>query len=517
MQTLLQQPPLQMTIRSGTVAMGPFSPHHPRPRLLSLSPPNFLISLKSGKSKPLLSPLASYDPVKLQRSKLFGRRVSSSSSSPSFTSPDDETDKAHLDQEEFQLAADLHFREFLRQFSYSSHFKATICHYLANHVLHKHTAKGSNTLISPVSFHLLLSLIAAGSKGHTLEQLLKRLKSKSLEGLNSQSSEITYLASPANESDPDLSLVNGVWVGEGLKLKPSFQESVEATAKEVDFISQADQIVAETTATRGHIKNLLTSEASKSIDGDTALVLANALDFKATWAQCFDTSKTENRPFYLEKGQTVHVPFMIGKNCGSFHYMAINNYKILKLPFKNGQSTRKYSMYFFLPNAVDGLQDFVEELERVPGFFTEDFGLPLQDITDIWIPRFKFSFEFEASDAMKGLGLNLPFDSTKAEITEMVDSSRSLHVKKMFHKAFIEVNEEGMTQATARTAATFRPLEVNRERTAEVTSPAASTWKYKSGPFGSFVADHPFLFMIKEDTSGVVLFIGTVVNPLSEC
>ncbi|XVF68511.1 hypothetical protein PTKIN_Ptkin11bG0008500 [Pterospermum kingtungense] len=286
-----------------------------------------------------------------------------------------------------------------------------------------------------------------------------------------------------------------------------------------------DQVEAETnvgveTATIGLVKNLLTSEALKlkSIYKDTALILANALDLEGTWAQWFDTSKTKNGPFYLENGQTVDVPFMISEKYESFLYMAIDGFKILKLPCKiNGQSTRKFAMYFFLPDAKDGLQEFVEMLKNEPGFLNQSFDLPLEKIAEIWIPRFKFSFELEASDAMKELGLNLPFDSTKAEITEMFDSSRRLYVNKMFHKAFIEVNEEG-TEAAAPTAATFRPGEVNEEGTTEVTARTADTFRHVGlkDPIRSFVADHPFLFMIKEEKSGVVFFIGAVVNPLSE-
>ncbi|XVF81822.1 hypothetical protein PTKIN_Ptkin15bG0186800 [Pterospermum kingtungense] len=520
---------LQPTIGSGICAVGMvlLSPHRPRP-LLSLSPPNFIMSLKSGKLKPLLSPLASYDPLNVKRSKLFSRRVSSFPVSPGFTFPNDESDKAHLDQEKLrEREEELEvFKLFLRHVKKSRILEVPICLHLATHVLQNHAAKGSNTVISPFSFRILLSLIAAGSKGHTLQQLFQHLKSESLEDLNSLSSKTISLASPANESntdDPDLSFINGVWVGEGVKLERSFQDTVEvisnATAKEVDFVNKADQVAAETnvwieTATRGLIKNLLTSEALKAVDKDTALILANALDFKGTWAQCFDTSETKNRPFYLEKGQTVDVPFMINEKCESFHYVAFNGLKILRLPYKNGQSTRKFAMYFILPDAIDGLQEFVDSLYG-GAFFNQRFSLPHQNLTEIWIPRFKFSFEFEASDAMKELGLNLPFDSTKADITEMVDPSRRLYVNKMLHKAFIEVNEEE-TEAAAPTAGTCRAfIEVNEEGTeAAAHTAVADRPVCLRPPTRSFVADHPFIFMIKEETSGVVFFLGAVVNPL---
>ncbi|XVF65443.1 hypothetical protein PTKIN_Ptkin09bG0249500 [Pterospermum kingtungense] len=418
MQTLSQP-----TIRSGiraAVEVGLLLPRRQRPPL-SLSLPNFLISLKSGKPKPLLSPFASYVPLHVKSSKLFSSRVSSSPVPPSSTSVNAETFKVvaealeelnrqakecggfsnnicidELDQERIRKAVLEYVREIQAEKEASDSLNYNICHHLANHVLQKNAAKGSNTLISPFSFHLLLSLIAAASKGHTLQQLFQCLKSESLEDLNSLSSKMISLASPTNGSstgDPNLSFANGVWVSEGLKLEPSFQEIAEvvfnATAKEVDFVNNADRVVAEInvwaeTATRGLIKNLLTSEALKSIDKDTALILANAIYFKGTWAQHFDTSKPKNRPFCLENGQTVDVPFMISEKYESCHYIDMGDFKILKLPFRNGQSIRNFAMYFFLPDAIDGLKKWVEMSEIGPEFFSRRFDdLPLVDIAEI--------------------------------------------------------------------------------------------------------------------------------------
>ena len=102
-------------------------------------------------------------------------------------------------------------------------------------------------------------------------------------------------------------------------------------------------------------------------------------------------------------------------------------------------------------------------------------------------------FGFEASDTVKQFGLSLPFQP--GGLTEMVDSD-SLYVSKVFHKCFIEVNEEG-TEAAAASATLMR---------------IGCAWR---PPSPDFVADHPFMFLIREDTTGVVLFFGHVLNPLS--
>ncbi|TYI78471.1 hypothetical protein E1A91_D06G214400v1 [Gossypium mustelinum] len=393
----------------------------------------------------------------------------------------------------------------------SSSFNTYFCLLLANNILQeKGVENGSNTVISPFSFHLLLSLIAVGSKGRTLEQLFHCLGSKSLEDINSLASQMVDLASPFNESngvsigEPDLSFVNAAWVAQSLKLKPSFQEIVEgvyhAIAKEVDFANKAEQVVAEVnawaeTATRGLIRNLLTAEALKVINEYTALILANALYFKGTWAQLFDTSKTKQRVFHLLDGEKVHVPFMTSNRFERYLYNEFEDFKILKLPYKTSQPTRKFAMHFFLPDAKDGLKNLLQVFKSNPEYFNKRFDLVNRKISDFWVPRFKFEFEFEASEAMIKMGLDLPFNRRKAEITEMVDSvTEPLFVRKMFHKCFIEVNEEG-TEAAASTA-----VIIEQQQQSVYPNP-------------SFVADHPFMFMIKEEISGVVFFVGAVLNP----
>ncbi|KAL5722433.1 hypothetical protein ACHQM5_005956 [Ranunculus cassubicifolius] len=115
------------------------------------------------------------------------------------------------------------------------------------------------------------------------------------------------------------------------------------------------------------------------------------------------------------------------------------------------------------------------------------------------IPKFKIAFEVQASDILKCVGLELPF-SDKAEFTELVQKSdvgRSLLVSGVQHKSYIEVNEEG-TEAAASTLESLRAF----------CSP------FKPVKRVNFVANHPFMFVIREEKSGVVLFMGHVVNPL---
>ncbi|KAK1383487.1 Serpin-ZXA like [Heracleum sosnowskyi] len=154
-------------------------------------------------------------------------------------------------------------------------------------------------------------------------------------------------------------------------------------------------------------------------------------------------------------------------------------------------------MYFFLPLENNGLQTMVQKINSIPGFFNQEFQLREENLgVRFRIPRFKFSFECEASTAMKELGLTLPFIAQR-EFTELACSphGEKLCVSKIFHKSYIEVNEEGTEAVASAGLARMR-------RCCQRVKPPG------------FEADHPFMFMIREETSRVVFFIGAVINPL---
>ncbi|KAI9100250.1 hypothetical protein K1719_024468 [Acacia pycnantha] len=178
-----------------------------------------------------------------------------------------------------------------------------------------------------------------------------------------------------------------------------------------------------------------------------------------------------------------------------YYYNSFENHKVLTIPYQSGSNPLKFAMYFFLPHEKDGLPNLIHTLNSNPRFLNQRFELRRKEILEFWIPRFKFSFNLEATEDMKELGLTLPF--TPGELTEVSDSSYShkLYVSNILQKTFVEVNEEG-TKAAASTAALLVPT------------------SFRPMPKPSFVADHPFIFMIREETSMAVFFIGAVLNPL---
>ncbi|XP_004295724.1 PREDICTED: serpin-ZX-like [Fragaria vesca subsp. vesca] len=377
--------------------------------------------------------------------------------------------------------------------------------------------KGQNMVFSPLSLHFSLSLVASGTKGPCLDEFLSFLKSRSTHHLNSLAHDIvTFVLASGSPSRPEieerygpgprLSFANGVWVDKSLPFKPYFKHVVDtaymAALEEVDFKSNPKQVSIQVNSwaekeTNGLIKDILPADA---VDSNTKLIFANALYFKAYWVEKFSKSATRKRNFYLLDGSSVKgVPFM--RDGGYQSICAFEGFKVLKLPYRNlGVSPRCFSMYFCLPDARDGLPALVEDFCSGSEFL--EGCIPDEElyVGEMLIPKFKISSGFEASKVLKTSGLVLPFifDPVKGgNVTEMVESpaGEDPYVSAMFHKSCIEIDEEG-TEASAVTVTQMcgggaPPVEID------------------------FVADHPFVFFIREDRTGTVLFMGTVLNPLA--
>ncbi|XP_059279257.1 serpin-ZX-like [Lycium ferocissimum] len=372
---------------------------------------------------------------------------------------------------------------------------------LSKHVFSTEVKGDTNMVFSPLSIHVVLGLIASGSNDPTRAQLLSFLKSKSIDELNSLSSQLVdvVFVDGGPSGGPRLSVANSVWVEQTLPLKHSFKQIVDnvykATSSSVDFQKKAVEVAGQVNQwaekeTSGLIKEILPAD---SVDSATRLVFANALYFKGAWDEKFDASLTKDNEFHLLSGTSVQVPFMTSKK--KQYVKAFDGFKVLGLPYKQGEDRRRFSMYFFLPDANDGLPALVEKVSSESQFLERHLPYQKVGVGEFRIPKFKISFGFEASNVLKGLGLVLPFSGDG--LTEMVDSptGSNLYVSSIFHKSFIEVNEEG-TEAAAATAGVVKLRSVMVEEKID------------------FVADHPYLFLIREDATGVVLFVGSVLNPL---
>lgn len=372
--------------------------------------------------------------------------------------------------------------------------------------------KGSNFVFSPLSIRAALSLAAAGSQGQTLHQFLSFLGSTSIDHLNAASDRLLASVRVTGAERDDgagnktrLSFVNGVWVDQSLTLKPSFNEIAnsiyQAAATSLDFQNKPQEAVGEVNAwvqtnTNGLIKNLIPTDA---VDELTRVVLANALYFKGPWLEKFNSSKTKDREFHLLDGKHIQAPFMTSRM--DQFIASFDGFKVVKLPYKPDREGRNFSMLIFLPDNQNGLGNLVQKAMSSPSFFNSYVPATQVEVGDFMIPKFKISTGFEATKGLLDMGLRAPF-SREADFTEMVWSSQNnrsdqLYISGVYHKATIEVEEEG-TEASAATAIT------------------AQLMCFSLRPPINFVADHPFMFAIREEQTGAILFLRHVLNPVSE-
>ncbi|KAM0949550.1 putative Serpin family protein [Dioscorea sansibarensis] len=374
------------------------------------------------------------------------------------------------------------------------------CFCLGERVGSEAIANGSNFVFSPLSIRAALSLAAVGSRAATLDRMLSFLGSGSLEELNAASARLLGTVRLNGTDEPSsISFVNGIWADRSVDINPVFEGLVQsvygAVAKSVDFQTKALDVAKEVNGwvekeTHGLIKHLL---PDGSVDSFTRLIIANALYFKGLWEHKFEISKTREKEFHLLDSTTIKAPFMTSKE--DQFITSFDGFQVLRLPYRNHEDTKSFSMYIYLPDDLFGLHRLLERVANEPGFISNHMPVRRVEVGQFMLPKFKFSYGFEASKVLKSLGLELPF-SENADFPGMILSSSSaekLFISSVHHKATIEVEEEGTVAAAA-------------------TGLVIKGFCYV--PPVNFVANHPFMFVIREDVSGALLFFGVVVNPL---
>ncbi|EXB37617.1 hypothetical protein L484_021823 [Morus notabilis] len=349
-----------------------------------------------------------------------------------------------------------------------------------------------NVVLSPLSINVFLNMLASGSSGKTLEQFLGFLRCKDLDDLHSKSLTMMSLLVDTTQNSQNNTI--------GLDSVPKKRQGKPPLFNCVNAL-WADQVKNEVNSwvakeTKGLIKKILDS----SEELWPPLCLANALYFKGDWVRIFKTASTRPQDFHLLNGETIKVPFMSEYN--EYHqYGSFEDFQLLKLPYEIGQCTNmQFSMYIFLPRANDGLQDLIKKFDFNPTLMPQpwQFGLQEVELLKLKIPKMKFAYGFQVTELLKPEGLTLPFDQLHGDFTNMVDANPdNAFVGTIHHKACIEVNEEGSEAA----AVTFYGIIGFARGRVPVQKP-------------SFVADHPFMFMIVEEFSMLAVFAGAVFNPL---
>lgn len=355
---------------------------------------------------------------------------------------------------------------------------------------------GQNLFFSPYSMSAALCMTLAGAKGQTADEMRATLGMSNIPGQDAASlfGQLNAAIKPADPKACQLTVANALWGEKTFPFRKDFVDliarSYQGHLRNLDFINASEpsrlrinEWVEEQTNRR--IKDLL---AQGTIDPLTRLVLTNAIYFKGQWTEAFEKNKTKPMSFIVSPGNTVQVPMMF-KSHARIGYRKADTLAIAQLPYKGGE----LSMIVLLPDAPNGLPALEKQItvEKLSQWIS---GVRTQEV-NLYLPRFTMTRDYSMNKPLEALGMKQAFVSGGADFTGLSDSpdAKDLFVSAVVHKAFVEVNEEG-TEAAAATAVVVE--------------------KGLSGPNPTtFRADHPFLFLIRHDKTGEILFLGRFSQP----
>jgi serpin B len=350
----------------------------------------------------------------------------------------------------------------------------------------------SNLFFSPHSISNALAMTYDGARGNTAIEMKNVLHFPfDQNGLDPAFADlIRQLQEGKDKAKYELVLANRLFGQKDYDFLPSFlkvqRDFYAAPLEEVDFIRATE-------AARKTINSWVERQTDDKIQDlikpgiltvDTRLVLANAIYFKAAWQRPFDINRTAAEKFFVPPDNTVKVPTMHANVRANF--FKTDSFSVLELPYED----RQLSMVLFLPQEVGGLADFEKQLNIA------NLQKWLAELTDhevtVALPKFKLTCEFQLNEVLKTLGMRDAFNPRRADFSGMTTRD-GLFISAVVHKAFIDLNEAG-TEAAAATAGVIALR--------SLPSP------------GTFRADHPFVYLIKDNRTGAILFLGRVVNPI---
>ena len=345
-----------------------------------------------------------------------------------------------------------------------------------------------NIFFSPTSMLVAFSLLYEGANENTADEI------KEVFGLESdpiiRHNSTAHLMSSINQDDPyaTLDVANALWVADSFEPYDKYlsvaRETYLASVEKVIFGGEeppAVKIINDWAAenTNDKIPEVITNEA---VDDLTAMVITNAIYFKGTWLTQFQEENTEESDFWTSNTDSVRADLM--KQEGRFDYMQSDGVKVLKMPYEGD----RLSMLVVLPEDRDGIDSLEESLssELIKKWQQELYPQEVKVV----MPKFTTKTSYDLIPLLQSLGMLDVFNPGGADLKNIGVSPANLFVSTASHDAFVDVNEEG-TEAAAVTTIIDQFLS---------ESPR-------------FIADHPFLFIIQDDESGTILFMGRLSDP----
>lgn len=348
-------------------------------------------------------------------------------------------------------------------------------------------SQGHNVMVSPLSISLALSMTLNGAEGTTKTDMINAL---GLNGLSVDEINQVYsdLITALKKADPNvvMNVVNSIWIRKNFTVLEPFittnQKYFDARVETLDFNLAALNIINSWVNDKTNAK---IPKIIDKVDPDEVMFLVNAIYFNGKWQVQFEKSQTQNGSFTLGNGSAVTVPLMKLKD--KFGYSERVGYEALKMPYGRG----KFGMVILLPD-IGKTPDQIMAQMTPTQWETLNASLTANNKVDVWLPRFKFTWDSDLKDILSSLGMAVAFGG-EANFSK-INSNVQLAISRVIHKTFVDVNEEG-TEAAAATLVGIGYTTV--------------------GPGGpEFHAIRPFLFFITEEDTGAILFAGKVENPL---
>jgi serpin B len=357
--------------------------------------------------------------------------------------------------------------------------------------------ENDNLLCSPASASIALAMAAAGARGKTLEEMAQvlHIDQEKLDAAHASfGSLLAELNGRNGQAGLELRVADQLWGHDDVDFESDFvallRDRYRAPLELMDFVdgteaarSKINRWAAE--QTRGRIQDILPQGA---VHRETRLVITNAVYFKGAWVSQFTPDFTRSRPFRTAEGE---VTAEMMAQLSTFRHAKVSGASVVELPYKG-----RLAMVVILPDEPDGL----DETERRLAASYDDWlaALSMKRV-DLWLPRWKYTSTLSLGPMLKSMGMNTAFD-TRADFTGIAPRKRNdppIGIDQVLQKTFIEVDEVG-TEAAAVTAVTMthKSVSAHPEPEPEV-----------------FHADHPFVYVLRDTVTGVVLFAGRVLDP----
>ncbi len=348
------------------------------------------------------------------------------------------------------------------------------------------TLGNKNLMISPLSISQALLMAYNGAEGET-EPAFRQTMHLPATGRNEINKANKSLREALLNVDPKITLniANSGWYRNTFSVKQDFidrnQTCYNATVRGLDFENPSS-----VDAINNWVDENTNGKITKIIDRlypEDRLLLINAIYFKGDWRNRFDKNATGPQLFYPETGNPFTVTMM--HTTGTFSYYENEMIEALEMPYGRAN----FSIVVLLPKEGYTLRNLLDTLSSETWSQWESGMVETEDVP-VSFPKFEFEYNRALNDVLKSLGLSVAF-SEGADFSGINDTEE-IFISNVKHKTYIKVDEEG-TEAAAVTSVTVGTTSV--------------------GPGEPFVADHPFLFLIKEKYTHTVLFAGYVINP----